>query len=361
MGLHLGSATQEYASRPAEERFGSWEAWLASLASRKAGSTVKQGPQAALRVVADGDAGMAVRVGSQEPVGLTHYGFGVLASLGGAPAGYLRTLPAPIAADALNASLTLAAPAYDDGKVKLLFRNGGTQLAAATSTQYGRIWDHDVATSLARLNDRLGGILHPAPTWDHNVSLYASDRDMFALLIDGGSVIEEPGGFGHRPSQLHRGVMIRNSETGHAALEMLLFWFRVVCGNLIIHDGSIFASVRIRHTLNAADRLAQSGIAHQVRQYLTADTGTERRLITRAMEYVLPPTIEARTDFLRDKGRLTKAEATHTLELARTEEGDNRTLWQVVQGATAVARTLPYAEDQTSLSRRATGMLRLAA
>ena len=355
MALDLGSATQQYASRPADERFKDWLTFSQFLAKRKAESKVYTGAVKRLTASAT-DGALTLDIGGKATLPLTHFSFGQVASLAGAPAEYLRKLPPELIVRNLNHGLATEEK-FDGGDAKLLV-NGS--LRAITSTGYGRIWDADVDNGLATLNDRLGGILRPAPTWDGNVSLFAGDRDAFWCLVDGGSVIEEPGGFGHRPSALHRGVMARNSETGHAALEFLLFWFRVICGNLIIHDGSVFASVKIIHRAKAAEALKRADVAAMVKNYLGAATDRDLGIIRKAQQFLLPEPKEEQVTWLRER-KFTASEAANTIEMARVEEGDSRTLWQVVQGATAVARSMPYAEDGADLSRRATKLLTLAA
>lgn len=356
MSLTLGSATAQYANRPADERFKDWGTFSQFLRSRRQASKVYTGSVQRLSVASAG--GLALDVGGKAQLDMTHFSFGQVAALASAPATYLRTLPPALIADNLNHGLRHGPEKFDGGDCKLL--TNGDSLRAITSTGYGRVWDADIDDGLATLNDRLGGILKPAPTWDGNVSLFAGDRDAFWCLVDGGSVIEEPGGFGHRPSALHRGVMARNSETGHAALEFLLFWFRVICGNLIIHDGSVFASVRIVHRRFAAEALAKAEIAGMVRNYLDSSTNRDLEIISRAQQYLLPEPKEEQVTWLRER-KFSAGEAANTIEMARTEEGDSRTLWQVVQGATALARSMPYTEDGTDLSRRATKLLTLAA
>lgn len=357
MALNLESATREYCSRPADERFKDWGTFSQFLATRKAESKVYTGSVRRLRV-AQLDGGLTLNVGDKAAFPMTHYAFGQVSSLAGAPADYLRKLPTELAMRNLNHGLVNGPDKYDGGDAKLMATAG--KLRAVTSTTYGRVWDTQVNEGLMALNDRLRGILKPAPTWDGNVSLFAGDRDAFWCLVDGGSVIEEPGGFGHRPSALHRGVMVRSSETGAAALEFLLFWFRVICGNLIIHDGSIFATVRIVHRRFAAERLAQADTAGMVANYLHSSTDRDMGIIRKAQQFMLPEPKEQQVTWLTDR-RFTKGESANIIEMARSEEGDSRTLWQVVQGGTALARSMPYAEDATDLSRRVTSLLKLAA
>ncbi len=358
MALDLSSATRQYASRPADERFKDWGTFSQFLAARRAASKVYTGAVNRLSVIEHQEEGLALAIGGKATLPMSHFAFGQVASLGGAPAEYLRKLPAELAMRNLNWGLLHGEEKFDGGDAKLMAT--GSRLRAVTSTGYGRIWDSDVNQAVQVLNERLGGILAPAPTWDGNVSLFAGDRDAFWCLVDGGSVIEEPGGFGHRPSALHRGVMIRNSETGHAALEFLLFWFRVICGNLIIHDGSIFASVRIVHRRQAAEALAKADVAAMVRNYLGSSTSRDLGIIERAQQFLLPEPQPEQVAWLRER-KFTASESANIIEMARTEEGDSRTLWQVVQGGTALARSMPYAEDGADLSKRVTKLIKLAA
>ena len=358
MALDLSSATRQYCSRPPDERFKDWGTFSQYLATRKTDSKVYSGAVNRLRVSEHDEHGLALNLGEKAQLPMTHFAFGQVASLASAPAEYLRKLPPLLARENLNWGLAHGDDKYDGGDAKLMATAG--YLRAVTSTSYGRVWDTEVDKGLRVLNERLRNVLAPAPTWDGNVSLFAGDRDAFWCLVDGGSVIEEPGGFGHRPSALHRGVMVRNSETGHAALEFLLFWFRVICGNLIIHDGSIFASVRLIHRRMVAERLAQADTAGMVSNYLNSATTRDLDIITKAQQFLLPAPKEEQVSWLRQR-KFTAGEAANTIEMARAEEGDSRTLWQVVQGGTALARSMPYAEDQADLSRRVTSLLKLAA
>jgi hypothetical protein len=74
--------------------------------------------------------------------------FGQLATLAGAPAGYLRTLPTPLAADALNYGLQYNRDVEDVGL--LLTAGDSKTLRAATGPRYGRIWNDEVAARWSR-------------------------------------------------------------------------------------------------------------------------------------------------------------------------------------------------------------------
>jgi len=43
--------------------------------------------------------------------------------------------------------------------------------------------------------------------------------------------------------------------------------------------------------------------------------------------------------------------------MARIEEGGARTVWQLVQGGTALARSIPHADERVSFENRVSGLL----
>ncbi len=72
----------------------------------------------------------------------TNWSFGQLSQLSGAPAGYLKDLPAPLAADCIQWGLR-----YNRGRelVKVFgSQNDGGDLRAATGPDYGRIYDWEI-------------------------------------------------------------------------------------------------------------------------------------------------------------------------------------------------------------------------
>jgi hypothetical protein len=55
-----------------------------------------------------------------------------------------------------------------------------------------------------------------------------------------------------------------------------------------------------------------------------------------------------------------KKESEGIIQLAKEEEGDARTVWQLVKGGTALARSIPHADLRVSFERRVSGLLRAA-
>ena len=140
---------------------------------------------------------------SEAPVVPTHWNFGQLASLAGAPAAYLRGLPAPLAGINLQYGLT----SHRDEQVKTLeIENGRVELRAVTGPDYGRIYDHELVTAVQRIAgngtgdtrwkvpgvlDWSTGIYNPrVDITQDTTTLYASDRDVFLFLVDDLNPIE---------------------------------------------------------------------------------------------------------------------------------------------------------------------------
>jgi hypothetical protein len=85
---------------------------------------------------------------TEAPVAPTHWSFGQLASLVGAPATYLRQLPAPLAGINLQYGLT----SHRAEQVKTLeIEDGCIELRAVTGPDYGRIFDHELVAAVQRI------------------------------------------------------------------------------------------------------------------------------------------------------------------------------------------------------------------
>jgi len=148
MSTDLMDANREWMRRPADERFETLAALDAAVSGRKSQSRTFAGAPQRLQV-SRSEGAITIRAGEYD-MRPTHYGFGQLAQLAGAPAAYLRSLPAELAAANLGHGLSRAETGDKDGKVKLLATFDGGQLPAlraVTSTSYGRIWDADVTAA----------------------------------------------------------------------------------------------------------------------------------------------------------------------------------------------------------------------
>ncbi len=229
-GERVGRVSSEWFSRPADERFLSLSELFASVRGRAERSRTRTVESAAIRVEAtrDNTDRLALMLpGSETPVAPTHWSFGQLAALVGAPAAYLRQLPAPLAGINLQYGLT----AHRAEQIKTLeVDDGRVELRAVTGPDYGRIYDHELVEAVQRIaGDGVGDTRWKVPgvlDWSTGVynprvdvtrdttTLYASDRDVFLFLVDDLNPIEAgrlPDG---SPDLYFRGFYCWNSEVG---------------------------------------------------------------------------------------------------------------------------------------------------
>ena len=140
--MQLFQAHNQWKTRPKDERFDSLESLYAATRKYYSQAGQKVVNVKNLRVEADGKTQDITLVG-KEGVGaqLTHWAFGQLSQRVGAPANYLRQLPATLAAQNMNYGLANYCEngREEDAKVNLLFHmNGSLLLRAFTSDKSGR-------------------------------------------------------------------------------------------------------------------------------------------------------------------------------------------------------------------------------
>src|SRR3954462_2768053 len=205
-GERIGRVSSEWWSRPADERYLSLTDLHRAVKARADRSRARTLDSREIRVEAsrnNPDRLALVLPGEPEPVAPTHWSFRQLASLVGAPAGYLRQLPAPIAG--INLQYGFAHPRSEMVKTYTT-DDGRPELRAVTGPDYGRIHDHELVEALMRIaGNGTGDTRWKAPgvldwrTMTYNprvdvtaetTTFYASDRDVFVFLVDDLNPIE---------------------------------------------------------------------------------------------------------------------------------------------------------------------------
>lgn len=375
-GRHDGRVSSEWFSRPDDEKYLSLSDLYASVKGRAARSQTRTVESAAIRVEAhrdDPEKLALVLPDVEAPVVPTHWSFGQLASLVGAPAAYLRQLPAPLAGINLQYGLTN----HRAEQVKTMeVANGRTELRAVTGPDYGRIYDHELVSAVQRIaGDGVGdtrwkvpgvldwsaGIYNPmVDVTKDTTTLYASDRDVFLFLVDDLNPIEAgtlPDG---SPDLFFRGFYCWNSEVGAKTLGIASFYLRAVCQNRNLWGVEDFQEITIRHSKYAANRFA-----HEAAPALTnfADSSPQPFIqgIRSARERIVARSDEDRTDFLRKRG-FSKAETGKIVETVLAEEGrPPESVFDFVQGITAVARSKPQQDARLTMEARAKKLLEAAA
>ena len=271
-GQRIGRVSSEWFSRPADERYLSLSDLFAAVRGRTERSRTRTVESAAIRVEASRDDAERLALtlpGSDAPIAPTHWSFGQLASLVGAPATYLRQLPAPLAGINLQYGLT----SHRAEQVKTLeIEDGRVELRAVTGPDYGRIFDHELVAAVQRIAgngtgdtrwkvpgvlDWSTGVYNPrVDVTQDTTTLYASDRDVFLFLVDDLNPIEAgrlPDG---SPDLYFRGFYCWNSEVGAKTLGMASFYLRAVCQNRNLWGVEDFEEITIRHSKYAASRFA---------------------------------------------------------------------------------------------------------
>ena len=299
----------------------------------------------------------------------THWSFGQLCGLVGAPSGYLRQLPAPLAG--INLQHGLASNRAELVKT-LEADDGRVELRAVTGPDYGRIWDHELVGAVMRIaGDGVDDTRWKVPgtldwsTMVHNpfvevtkdtTTLYASDRDVFLFLVDDTHPIEAgklPNG---DPDLYFRGFYCWNSEVGSKTLGMATFFLRGVCMNRNIWGAEGFEELSIRHSKFAAHRFAHQA-APALARFADSSAGPFVSGIRAARERIVAQSDEDRETFLRKRG-FTKGETAKIIAAVLGEEGHPPTsVFDFVQGITAVARARPHQDARLDLEARAAKLM----
>lgn len=359
MNNNLMQASQQWASRPNDERFLSLTHLKAKVAQRKVESWTTAPNTKDLRILPTEN---GLIINAYEPtqndvVSLrpTHWSFGQLCQYAQAPASYLRQLPPELAAINLQYGLEFN-PVRESG-LMLAQSNGDHKLRAITSPSYGRIWDMQVVEAVERVNEddrwQIPAACYATSNPLRATTLYASDRDVFIFLVDP----EHPIEVGNET--LFRGFFTWNSEVGSAVFGLTTFLYRYVCDNRIIWGATDVRELRIRHTGGAPERFAYEG-----RKYLEryANEATDRVVdgIVKAKETSIPVRRgDSVQQWLQERG-FTKAQAKAGYETAIMEEGQARSIWDIVNGISAYARTISHTDGRVDLERKASELMKYA-
>jgi hypothetical protein len=360
--VNLYDANAQWMNRPADQRFETLAALAQSVTDRRSRSRSKVAKLQDVSVRAAGEKGVEiVSNGSGAVVSPTSWAFGQLCQRIGAPAGYLRNLPTDLVAQNLNHSLKQA----DKEELRLLTveseSSASDTLNAVTSTTYGRIWDADVVAAVQRIVDKSGGKFFNPKDWSGKHSgLYASDHDVFAFMIDGGSIVD---GGGDR-DQLNRGFFVWNSETGAKSFGLKTFLFRYACGNHIVWGAEDITELVIRHSQGAPARFDNEAFPRLL-EYTNASAKPVEDQVRKAKAYRLPfedgkKGADALIPFGLKYG-FTRPEVRGAFALATEEEGQCDNLWDLVNGLTAHARGYEFVDSRIDLETRAGKLIALVA
>ena len=359
----LMQASREWANRPADERYLDLPSMLDHFEHVHDTSRAVTVSSRKIEAAPDGNKGLVVTGPNGHAYAPTNWAFGQLATISGAPAGYLRKLPAPIAADCINYGLKFERDIEDVGI--LLHKNGGDpSLRAVTGPRYGRVWNDDLLRKLIdRFGDgRTGTFRVPGEFGKDveitkaNTTLFAGDRDMFVFLADEHNRIEIPNRRNGQPGSLSRGFFVWNSEVGARTLGIKKFLFDYVCCNRIVWGATDVETITLRHTVSAPDRFVDE-IAPALQAYANGSQDSVVKAIENARAHRLEG--DELDSFLSK--RFTRAMVTSLKLVHEQEEGRPiENLWDVTTAVTAKARSIPYQDERVALEEQGGEILSLA-
>ena len=382
----LTQASQQWASRPTDQRFLSLIELQQKTRQWKSQSTGKVVPTKVLNFEPmDDHKGLKIVGQNGQAADVTHWSFGQLAGLAKAPAGYLRELPAELVADNLNYGLKFRREIDEVGV--LLTREtvdvpvptfGGetnsvsgpgpvsrVEMRAATGPNYGRIWNADLVDTLVnRFGNGIDGDFRVpgefgkrVPVTRQNTTIYASDRDMFVFLADEEHRITVPNRRNGESGSLARGFFMWNSEVGSTTFGLGMFLFDYVCMNRTVWGVQQYNEIRLRHTVSAPLKWLDQA-EPMLLEYANSSAKPVEDTIKAAQAKKLDSDLD---DFLKSrkfsKSQISGIKATHEAEEGRPIE----TLWDVTVGVTAYAKGIQWQDERVALERMGGKVLDLVA
>jgi hypothetical protein len=359
-------ASREWWRRPSDERYLTLEDLHRATLERKDASRTLTTWNTSLIARGSEEASGFFRL-EHEDLGVlepTHWSIGQLATISHTPAKWIReiaTAPAgpAFAAHAVNLGLRHLANKERVQVMRWQANGERGELRCIVGPDYGRIYDHQVVEAVMRVN--ADGRWHvPAASYQaanpkRATTLYASDRDVFIFLVDERNPVRFLAAGGAR--ELFRGFMVWNSEVGHHKFGFMTFLYDHVCDNRTIWGARKVKELSIKHTKNAPERFERE-VTPMLKAYAEASVLDVQEQLTRSTTKKVGSTDEDVLSFLR-KHEFTKKEGEKMIEMAKAEEGGARTVWEIVNGGTALARSIPHADERMRFEKRVSGLLRV--
>jgi hypothetical protein len=383
--VNLMQASQEWADRPADERFSTPEELLQAVTERKARAATATVPFSLLQAQATGDRGLLLVGPAGVPAALSDWSFGQVCGRIGAPKSYLQTLPAPKAADLVNYGISQGEGAGKMAALLLDNRDGATRIRSFNSELYERLWDEALASRLCTLQaegwrvpparpafpnqpgsrpateadvlrsrDGGGGLSISIGDMIAPAGLYAGDRDMFAFMVNEAARIEDGTDQG-----LSRGFFLQNSEVGASSVKITAFLYRHVCGNHIVWGAEAVRRLAIRHVGDGPDRFFRE-LRVRLTEYTAEGAAEDRLRVKKAQAFTLAAKKDEVIDLLFKAAILSRRKLTTAYDLAEAENENPTTAWGFAQGITRLSQAAPFAGERADMDKAAGKVLEMA-
>jgi len=375
--MNLLTASKQWSTRPSDERFWTLEdakEAMQQLREKSVGATVSPRD-----IVFTDNGGEVIVSGKESKARFTYHGFQQMAQLMGAPADYLRKLPAEVTATCLNSGLVnrVCSDEKDKPLQLLLTRNNGDlMLRATTSEHYERIWNYDILRRAVSLPERGWQTTPARPPFHVDLceprlateqdcgaftlikpgdtiapsGIYASDKDLFIFMIHP----EREVGQG-----LFRGFIMENSELGDRSFKIMTFLFNYVCGNHIIWDARNINELRIIHRTGANEK-AWNRLSAELIHYADDSTSDDEARVEHYKNLQIAGNMEDVITKLFEKRVAGKS----TLQIAYNAinsfpqdygNGNPKSVWAWMQGLSRVSQNNQYADARVEADKAEIG------
>jgi hypothetical protein len=385
--MNLLKASRQWAERPEDERFFTLQEMRDVCRAYFDNSVEARARLKSLNLAVINAEDLAL-VGTESKIArFTHWAFGQFCQRLGAPADFLRQLPADIARQALTHQLSK----QQDRDMQLLFHqhdDGEIVLRAFNGSIYSRIWNWQIADYLLELEADgwkvpparpvregqrgmrqateadvlragefglsvgVGDLIAPA-------GIYASDHDCFVFMVDNEHRISDGSDEG-----LGRGFFVENSEVGDGSFVITTFLYRHVCGNHIVWGAQGVEEVRIRHT-GDADVKAREELGVTLREYADESASDIEAQIKKARTFEIAATQEEVVATLFRMGLgIGKKVIEEAYDSAVENEAENKaapnTVWGIVNGLTEISQRRLFGDERTKIDRASGKVMQIA-
>jgi hypothetical protein len=392
---NLTQASRQWATRPADERFWTLEEArdrTRFIAENTCDMTVGVREFDLVRTE-DRDA-IALELKSGEVIETNNWSFGQLALSAGAPANYLQKLPTSLAMECIRTGWERK---ESERPVKLLVGTDGelNTLRAYNGSQYARVWNWQIFDRLVGLQEsgwrvpparpagndprarrataadvlvnntggnglgiKVGDMIAPA-------GIYASDRDMFAFMVNESFRVDDGTDGG-----IARGFFIQNSEVGASSLRFTGFGYRFICGNHIAWNVEDVFEVSVRHVGECYGKF-EAEVKGRLNAYANKSQIEDVQRLKRAKTLVLGKTVDEMLDTIM--GSLTRRnglpsginqkmikEAHQIAIVNETTDGGPFSVWGMVNGFTRMSQAEPHMDRRAFIDRFAGQLFALA-
>jgi hypothetical protein len=205
--------------------------------------------------------------------------------------------------------------------------------------------------SISGLSIKVGDMIAPA-------GLYASDRDMFAFLVNEDVVID-----GGKGTGLNRGIFVENSEVGKGAFKITTFLYDAVCGNHIVWGASEVNEISVRH-IGDADIRAFLALEDDLSRYAYESCRDTETAIASARKKTLGKGRDQVVERLFGKRWLPKSTFAEAFDRAAELDADRvdpTTVWGMVTGLTRVSQDQAWADERVHIDRVTGRLMAMAA